>query len=188
MTYTRLKSGIEKRAQTDLRIATELTDIVEFLIVNGYVPGNDPIKTPDLKQQCPEASYHRIERLYDPIGMIQKQKQGPDTYLIHTRLDEIVNGQGVSAMVNEELSRIATHAKQNPAIRAVVAKARNVPPGQALQGLTNGNFAERRARLERIVNAIQNASNVSQGPYGKIIFRTPANLYRATSLAVQLYQ
>ena len=32
------------------------------------------------------------------MGMVLKFSQGPDTYLIHTRKDEIVNGQGVSAM------------------------------------------------------------------------------------------
>jgi hypothetical protein len=187
MSYTQLKSGIEKRAQTNLRIATELTDIVEFLIANGYVPGNDPIKTPDLKRQCPEASYHRVERLYSPIGMIQKQKQGPNTYLIHSQKG-VVNGQGVSQMVHNELQQVAKHAKQNPAIRAVVASARNVPQGQALNGLTNGNFSQCRDRLERIVTAIQDDPNVSQGPYSKIVFRTPANLYRASPLAVQLYR
>jgi len=187
MTRSRLKTNIEQRAQTDLRIAQELTDIIEFLITNGYVPGNQLIKTPDLKSRCVEASYNRIERLYDPIGMIQKYSKGPDTYLIHTRKDEIVNGQGVSSMVNTELQRVAKHAGQDPSVRAVVANARNVPPAQALQGLTNGGFAQRRDRLERIVNAIQNA-NVNQGSYGKIIFRTPANRYCASPLAVQLYQ
>jgi len=187
MTRPKLKSGIVKRAQTDLRIDQELTDIVEFLITHGYIPGEQAIKTPALKTQCPAASYNRIERLHDPIGMVQKYNKGPDTYLIHTRKDEIVNGQGVSAMVNEELSRIAKHVQQNPALRPVVADARNMGPGQVLQGLTNGGFAQRRDRLERIVDSIK-GSNVSQGPYGKIIFRTPANHYRASPLAVQLYQ
>lgn len=187
MSKSDLRLGIEKRAQTNLRIATELTDIVEFVITNGHVPGSDPIKTPALTQQCPEASYHRVERLYDPIGMLQKQKQGPKTYLIHGQKG-VVNGQGVSQMVNNELQQIAQHARQNPAIRTVVANARNVPLGQALQGLTNGNFAERRERLEHIVNAIQNDPAVNQGQYSKIVFRTPANLYRASPLAVQLYR
>lgn len=187
MTKAQLKSGIEQRAQTNLRTAMELTDIVEFLITNGYTPGGAKIKTPNLKQQCPEASYHRVERLHNEIGMVQKFKQGPSTYLIHGEKG-IVNGQGVSQMVYDELGKVAQHAKQDPTVRAVVATARNVPHSQALQGLTNGGFGERRERLERIVNAIQNNPNVSQGPYVKIVFRTPANHYRATPLAVQLYQ
>jgi hypothetical protein len=145
MSKTKLKSGIEQRAQTNLQIAAELTDIVEFLITHGYTPNGPNIKTPDLKSQCPEASYHRIERLHDEMGMVQKFKQGPSTYLIHGQKG-VVNGQGVSQMVNQELQKVAQHAQQNPAVRAVVAKARNVPPGQALQGLTNGNFADRRNR------------------------------------------
>lgn len=187
MTRTKLLDGIDKRANTDLRIAQELTDIVEFLIVNGYVPGNPAIKTPDLKARCSEANYHRIERLVHEMGMVLKFKQGPNTYLIHTRKDEIVNGQGVSAMVNEELRRVGQDAKQDPAVRRVVANARGVSPGQALQGLTKGGFADRRDRLERLVDAIQASPAVTQGPYGKIVFRTPANLYRASPLAVQLY-
>jgi len=187
MTRTQLQGGIEQRSQTNLRIASELTDIVEFLITNGHTPNGSKIKTPDLKNQCPQASYNRVERLHDEMGMIQKFKQGPSTYLIHGKKG-VVNGQGVSRMVNQELQKVAKHAKQNSSIRAVVANARNVPQGQALQGLTNGNFSDRRERLERIVNAIQNAPNVSQGSYAKIIFRTPANLYCATPLAVQLYR
>jgi hypothetical protein len=187
MTKTQLKSGIEQRAQTNLRIATELTAIVEFLITHGYTPNGPSIKTPDLKSQCPEASYHRIERLHDEIGMVQKFKQGPDTYLIHGQKG-VVNGQGVSQMVNKELQKVAQHVQQDPTVRAVVANARNVQPGQALQGLTSGSFGDRRDRLERIVDAIQNDPSVTQGPYVKIVFRTPANLYRASPLAVQLYR
>ena len=188
MARSHVKSGIEQRGSTNLRIAGELADITEFLITNGYVPAGPAIKTPDLESQCPEATYSRVIRLVDEMGMVHKFDQGPDTYLIHTRRDEIVNGQGVSAMVNEELNRLSQHAKQDPAIRRVVANARGIPVGQAFQGLFNGNFAERRDRLERLINAIQAAAQASQGDYGKIIFRTPANLYRATSLAVQLYQ
>lgn len=187
MSRAQLQNGIEQRANTNLRIATELTDIVEFLVTNGYTPNGPAIKTPDLKSQCPEASYHRIERLYDEMGMVQKYKQGPSTYLIHTQ-QGVVNGQGVSQMVNQELQQLAQHVKQNPAVRAVVANARNKPPGKALDGLMSGGFADRRERLENLVNAIQNAPNVTQGSYAKIIFRTPANLYRATPLAVQLYR
>ena len=187
MTRTHLRSGIEQRANTDLRISTELTDIVEFLITNGYVPNGPAIKTPDLTSQCPEASYYRVTRLYDELGMVLKFNQGPNAYLIHTRKDEIVNGQGVSSMVNEEFRRVVQHAQQNPTVRQVVANARNVPPGQALQGLRSGNFGERQRRLVRVVTAIQEDPRVAQGDYGKIIFRTPANLYRATPLAIQLY-
>jgi len=186
MSRRHLTDGIEQQANTDLRISQELTDIVEFLITNGYVPGGDAIKTPDLETQCPAASYYRVTRLYDEIGMVLKFSQGPDTYLIHTRLDEIVNGQNVSGMVDTELQQIIQHAQQNPAVRQVIGQARNVPAGQALQGLYSGNFAERRDRLERLVNTIK-GSHVTQGNYGKIIFRTPANLYRASPIAVQLY-
>lgn len=188
MTRADVTSGIEQQANTNLRIEGELTDIVEFLVTNGHVPGGPAIKTPDLTSQCPQASYYRVTRLYDEMGMVLKFDQGPSTYLIHTRKDKIVNGQGVSAMVNEELQRIADHAKRNPTVRQVVANARNVPVGNALQGLLNGGFGERRDRLEWIVNAIQGDARATQGDYGKIIFRTPANLYRATPLAVQLYK
>lgn len=187
MTRNQLKNGIEQRAQTNLRTATELTDIVEFLITNGYTDSNTTIKTPDLKTQCAEASYHRIERLHSKMGMVQKYKQGPSTYLIHGQKG-VVNGQGVSQMVNQELRKVAQHTQQDPAVRAVVANARNVPRGQALQGLTNGNFGDRRERLERIVTAIENDPNVSKGPYVKIVFRTPANHYCASPLALQLYR
>lgn len=187
MSKSQLRSGIEQRAQTNLRIAMELTNIVEFLIKNGYTPSGTTIKTPELKTQCQEASYHRVERLYDEMGMIQKFKQGPSTYLIHGQKG-VVNGQGVSRMVNNELRQVAQHAKQNPSVRAVVASVRNVPASQALQGLTNGGFEERRDRLERIVDAIRNDPSVTQGSYSKIIFRTPANHYKATPLAVQLYR
>lgn len=187
MTITDIKNSIETKAKTDLRIAEELTDIVEFLIINGYVPNGSAIKTPDLTARCPEASYYRVTRLVDEMGMVLKFKQGPETYLIHTRIDDIVNGQGVSAMVNEELRRVADHVTKDALVRQVVAAERGVPPGNALQGFHNGNFAERRDRLERIVNAIQNDPRVSQGPYGKIIFRRRPNFYRASPLAVQLY-
>lgn len=187
MTRAQLKSGIEQRAQTNLRIATELTDIVEFLITNGHTNSDSTIKTPDLKSQCPEASYHRIERLHDEIGMVQKYKQGPSTYLIHGQKG-VVNGQGVSQMVNQELGKVAQHVQQDPAVRAVVANARNVPPGQALQGLTNGNFGDRRDRLERVVTVIENDPNVTKGSYVKIVFRTPANHYCTSPLALQLYR
>lgn len=187
MTRIHLQTGIEQRANTNLRISAELTDIVEFLLINGYVPNGPAIKTPDLVNQCSAASYSRVIRLYDEIGMVLKFDQGPDTYLVHTRRNEIVNGQGVSSIVNEELGRVAQHTKQDSTIRQVVAAARNVPVGQALQGLRNGDFAERQERLVRIVTAIQQDSRVIQGDYGKIIFRTPANLYRATPLAVQLH-
>jgi hypothetical protein len=186
MSRNSLRNSIEQQATTNLRIGAELTDIVEFLITNGYVPNGPAIKTPDFTNQCSAASYYRIERLHE-LGMVQKYKKGPKTYLIHTRKDEIVNGQSVSKMVNEELHRVAQHAQQNPAVLTVVANARGTPQGQALQGLTNGGFAIRRNRLDDIVNAIQTAPNVSQGPYGKIIFRTPPNLYRASPIAVQLY-
>jgi len=186
MTRSQLKSGIEQRAQTNLQIAAELTDIVEFLITNGHTDSNTTIKTPALKSQCSEMSYNRIERLHSEMGMVQKYKQGPSTYLIHGQMG-VVNGQGVSQMVNQELRKVAQHAQQNSAVRAVVANARNVPAGKALQGLTSGNFGDRRERLERIVTAIEN-SNVTKGSYVKIVFRTPANHYCASPLAAQLYR
>ncbi len=188
MTYTDLRNRIEQQAQTNLRIGDELASVVEFLIVNGHTPGNSRIKTPEYTNQCQEASYHRIERLVHEMGMVQKYNQGPSTYLIHTRLDKIVNGQNVSQMVNDELDRVAQHASKSSAVRQIVANARGVPTGQALNRLKHGNFANRRERLERIVDAIAASSAVSQGPYGKIMFRTPANLYNATPLAVQLYR
>lgn len=188
MSRTHLKSSIEKQSSTDIRIAKELVDIVEFLVTNGHVPNGPAIKTPDLDNRCPEASYYRVERLHNELGLVQKQKQGPNSYLIHTRKDEIVNGQGVSKMVNEELSRLVDHVKQDQSVRQVVANKRGCSPQQALQNLFQGNFGERRDRLDMLVTAIKQNTSVSQGNYGKIIFRTPANLYRATSLAVQLYR
>lgn len=187
MSRTHLKNGIERQATTNLQIGDELANIVEFLVTNGYVPHGPAIKTPKLTSQCPEASYYRVTRLYDEMGMVLKFDQGPSTYLIHTRRDEIVNGQNVSGMVNEELRRLAQHAQRDSTVRRIVANARNVPVAQALQGLQNGNFADRRDRLEHLVNAVRNDPRVTQGDYGKIIFRTPANLYRASPLAVQLY-
>lgn len=187
MSRTHVKNGIEQRANTNLRIGEELADIVEFLISNGHVPGGSTIKTPTLRNACTAATYQRVERLHNEMGMVLKFKQGPNTYVIHTRLNRIVNGRGASSMVNKELRRVAQHARQNATIRQIVAATRSVPVGQALQNLFQGNFAIRRDRLERIVNEIQADSRVNQGDYGKIIFRTPANLYRASSLAVQVY-
>lgn len=183
-----LESGIDSRANTDLRTLTELADIVEFLITNGYTPARKAIKTPDLTAACPAASYSRLQRLHSEMGMVQKYSQGPNAYLIHTRLDEIVNGQGVSQMVNEELKRVSDHAKVDPQIRQIIADARDVSTSQALHGLWDGDFGDRQRRLVTIVSAIQNEPSVTQGDYGMIVFRNPANLYSATSLAVQLYE
>ena len=188
MSRTHLKTSIEQQVSTNLRIGSELTDIVEFLLTNGHGPKGQAIKTPDLENRCVEASYYRVTRLYDELGMVMKYSQGPNTYLIHTRLNEIVNGQGVSSMVNEELKRVAQHVKQNPTIRQIVASRRGKPVSQALQGVQKGNFPARQERLVEIVTAIQNDSRVTQGNYGMILFRTPANLYRATPLARQLYR
>lgn len=182
-----LQSGIERNANTNLQIGMELATIVEFLITNGHVPGGPAITTPDLTSQCPQASYQRVRRLVNEMAMVNQFDQGPTTYVIHTRLNDIVNGQNLTRMVNEELNRISAHTQQDPAIRQVVANARGVSVGQALQGLFSGNFVERRGRLDNLVRAIQSSPNVNQGNYGRIIFRTPPNLYRASPLAVQLY-
>lgn len=188
MSRTHLRTSIEQQSSTNLRIGPELADIVEFLITNGYIPNGPAIKTSDLTSRCSEASYYRVTRLHDELGMVMKFSQGPNTYLIHTRLNDIVNGQGVSSMVNEELRRVAQHARQNPTVRQIVASARGVPVSQALQGLQNGNFPTRQEFLVEIVTAIQNDSRVTRGNYGMVLFRTPANLYRATPLAIQLYR
>lgn len=182
-----LQAGIEQNARTNLQIGVELADIVEYLITNGHIPGGPAIDTPTLESQCPQASYQRVRRLVNEMALVLQFDQGPTTYVIHTRLDEIVNGQNLTQLVNEELRRIRNHAQQNSTVRQVVANARNVPQGQALQGLLNGGFVDRRIRLDDNVTAIQNNPNVTQGNYGRIIFRTPPNLYRAAPYAVQLY-
>lgn len=182
-----LQTGIERNANTNLQIGMELADIVEFLIVNGHIPGGPAINTPDLTSQCQQATYQRVRRLVNEMAMVNQFDQGPTTYVIHTRLNEIVNGQNLTRLVNEELDRISTHAQQNPAVRQVVANARGVPVGQALQGLFGGDFIDRRSRLDNLVRAIQSSPNVNQGNYGRIIFRMPPNLYLASPLAVQLY-
>lgn len=187
MSFADVQNGIENRANTNLRIGENLTDIIEFLIKNGYIPGGPAVKTPDLCERCPQASYSRVTRLYKEMGMVNKFSQGPDTYLIHARKDEIVNGQEVSAMVNEELRRILEHAKRDLDIRRCVATAQGKPPSMAFRGLFNGDFGERRGRLERTVHEIQREPRAIQGDYDKIVFKKPANLYRATPLAVQLY-
>lgn len=182
-----VRRSIEQKSTTNLRIGQELANITVFVVSNGHVPGGSLIETPDLTARCPEASYSRIERLVDEMGMLHKFTNGPKAYLIHQRTNEIVNGEGVSAMVDEELRRLANHVKKDPTVRQIVAATRNVSPGNALQGLFNGDFNERRVRLELLVHAIKNDPRVSQGAYGAIIFRRSPNEYCATPLAVQLY-
>lgn len=182
-----VRRSIEQKATTNLQIGQELTNITEFMITNGHVPGGSLITTPELTGRCPEASYSRVERLVDEMGMLNKFTNGPKAYLIHQRIGDIVNGEGVFAMVNEELRRLADHVRKDPVVREIVAATRNMSPGNALQGLFGGDFNERRSRLEQLVHTIRNDPRVSQGPYGAIIFRRSPNEYCATPLAVQLY-
>lgn len=183
-----IETAVEQNAKNNIQIAGELADIVEYLVTNGYYEGNGVIETPTLKKRCPEATYNRLRRLEEEIGIVQGLRDGPERYLIHTRLDEIVNDGPVSRMVDEELSRIEKHAKKDPGIRRVISRVRASTPTQALNGLKQGTFPERRKRLENTVRAIQADASVSQGDYGMIIFRKSPVRWQATHRAVTLYR
>ena len=188
MTIDTIKSKIEERSDKNIRICRELAEVVVWFCDGGITVSNDTaMKTKDVESSCPEASYHRLERLVN-LGFLNKvSTDNPDTWVIHTRFDEIVNGQDLSSLLHEEISRLSDHIKANRTVRNVVANALSVGGKRVTSELYDGGFPEKRKKLGIAVDAVRNDPRVAQGDYGKIIFRTDPNYYCATSFSERLY-
>jgi len=183
-----LQDGIENQANKQLRISDDLAEILEYLCSNGVTePNDDAEKTGTITSACSEATYQRLERLHE-LGFVKKFKKGPKTYVIHTRKDDIVNGEPLLPLVEEEIRRLIQHLQKDPVVKLVVANELGVKPSDVVTELRSGGFNEKQANLERSVEAIQEDAHVSQGDYGAVIFRHASNWYTATAHAVGLFE
>ena len=187
MSKYHLKNGIQNRSQKKVRISDELAEVLDFLCRNGLTESQDKsAKTAQITSACPEATYQRLERLHD-LGFVNKERKGPKTYVIHTRKDEVVNGQALLPLVEEELRRLKDHIRVNSTINLIVANELGISPSEVISDLEKGGFNEKQAKLERAVEAIEADPSVSKGQYGSIIFRHASNWYQASRRTEQLY-
>ena len=186
MTSDHIKRAVETRATNNVRIADELAEVIVWACNKGYTaPNDDSAKTKAFVDNCTEATYNRLERLND-LGLLYKIDKGPKTYIIHERRDEIVNGENLGPLVDEEIRRVCAHMKRNPLVEWVVAIALREP--DPVSALPKGPFSEKQENLREAVRAIEESPAVSKDDYGAVIFRNSANEYQATQKAVNLKQ
>ncbi|WP_257300922.1 hypothetical protein [Haloarchaeobius sp. FL176] len=186
MTANDIENELTNRSSKNLRIADDLAEIVVWLCNQGYtVPNDRTVKTATITKRCPEAKYQRLERLVE-LGMVNKVDKGPRSYIIHERRDEIVNGEDLTALIDEEIRRLCDHIDKDPNIEWVVSVELMDPDPKS--ALRSGSLWERQENLRRAIRAIENESRVSKGNYGVIKVRNSSNEYQATHRAVVLKQ
>lgn len=184
MAHKEIERAVEDRATKDVRIADELAEVIVWACNKGYtVPNEASAKTQTFCDNCTEATYDRLERLAD-LGLLYKIDKGPRTYIIHERRDEVVNGEDIDALIDEEIRRLCAHMNREPFVEWVVAIGLEEP--DPVNALPKGTFSERQENLREAVRAIEESSAVSKGNYGAVIFRNPSNKYQATKKAVRL--
>lgn len=136
-------------------------------------------------------------------GMVEGyQRPGPDGYAIaEWREDSIVNGE-VEEAPNEGLDAVIEHmhdehpehedgksvfaSGSETTVRNTLASRFDLKPKAVEKFLQSGDPVD---KLNKAVDAIEEAAGPEpRESYGKIIFRNPANLYRLTEFAVELYE
>ncbi|ELY39944.1 hypothetical protein C497_04277 [Halalkalicoccus jeotgali B3] len=142
----------------------------------------------DIEAACPEASYGRLRRLTEEIGLLNETSEGADSYLLNQRTNGRVYGDEMGPAVNDELQRVTQHINRDPHVRQVIAEALEVSPNQVNSVLFEGDLFEKRDRLEETVNAIKANETVQQGDYGRLDWRSTPNVYEATERAVSLHR
>jgi len=187
MSKSHLKTELKNRSSRNLTIAAELTEILEYLCVNGHVDGGSSIETKDLVSACPEAKYNRIERLVD-LSLVKKISQGADTWIIQTRTGEFLGRGQIRPALDTEITRLQRHLNSDFTAKRVVAGKLRTSPSRVVTELNSGGVWDRRQKLEDAIDAIEDYPGVSKGKYGKIIIRNPPNEYRATRRAETLYR
>lgn len=184
MAHDHVERAVEKRAINNVRIADELAEVIVWACNKGFtVPNDDSAKTRTFVDNCTEANYNRLERL-ENLGLLYKIDKGPKTYIIHERRDEIVNGESLGSLVDEEIRRVCAHMKRDPVVQRVVAAA--LRERDPVSALPKGSVSEKQENLREAVRAIEESSAVSKDNYGAVIFRNSANEYQATRKAVGL--
>lgn len=186
MSRKHLINAIKREADADIRIAPELAEVLAYTSSNAS-PGSGMYRA-DIEAACPEASYDRLRRLTEEIGLLNETSEGADSYLLNQRTNRRAYGDAMEPAVNEELQRVNQHIKSDPHVRQVVAKALGVSPNQVGSVLFEGDLFQKRDRLEKIINAIKANQTVQQGDYGRLDWRSTPNVYEATERAVSLHR
>lgn len=144
-----------------------------------------------------------LDHLID-IEIVETVAQnGPDTYIIHERRDEIVNGEDLEELVGIEIEALIRHIRSDdpadegdtpavadggqPIVREVVSDGLNVRPESVVDYLRVGETFDRFDKLSDAIDTIEESDDVEKrDAYDKITFRRSANRYRLTETAVEV--
>lgn len=193
------------REKGNTRSVEEQVTIAHAMWDHNLTPGNDGIKRNEVEEQLdldldysPRTS---LQHLVEAGIVAEFQRPGPNTYVIADwKEDGIVNGE-VEDAAEEGIVALLDHIEDNdpvegddtPAVadggvgvvRQVVSEAFDYEPQKVEEHLTTGDPVD---KLNDAVEAIQEHEEIStRDDYGEILFLRPANRYRLSGQAVELY-
>jgi hypothetical protein len=124
-----------------------------------------------------------------------RSQSGPDSYIIHERRDEVINGENLNEVVPEEIDRLIedmendekvaltadggeeTEEEEEVVIRDVLADEFGVDEDEVEETLRSGGVFDRMDNLGEAVEAIEESDDVEKGGEYDNIFVT-GNPYR----------
>lgn len=185
--------------------------IANILYKEELGPTSDGIKRKELEDKAEkldvelEYSIGTSLKNLREINVVKRWIKGPQFWIIHERLDDIVNGEDLEQLVNEEVERLIQDVQEDdtrdegdstPAVadggdevtrRDIVAQKLEIDPADVEEELRDGEVPDRMSDLEDAIEAIEDHPDVEKnGEYGPIVFRHNAYLYALTGNAMSL--
>lgn len=206
MTPDELERYIRKR-KGDLPSIDDLVTLAKLMLRDGMYPdeGND-LKKKHLKRVYGGDLGTKIDTCLKhlrEIGIVYRWFDGPSHFIIHERRDEIVNGEDLDTLVEDETERVITDMLSNDpseegdasaiadggeerTIRDVLSEEFDVDPKDVERKLRVGDTTDRMDKLGDAVDAIEDDPAVEKGDYGEIFFIHNPYRYELTERAVNL--
>lgn len=130
-----------------------------------------------------------ISRLVDDGYLRILGASGPETFIIHTRRQEIINGEDLDKNVGDEIGRVIGHINESEKIREAASDALGVEESEVEDYLVAGNTSDRINKLNEVVDNIQEhyPELFSEKRYGMIEFRNRAEQIQLTPKGIRSF-
>ena len=137
---------------------------------------------------------------------VERSQPGPDSYIIHERRDEIINGENLDEVVSEEIDRLVEDMEKDEkvaltadggeeaeavetVIRDVLADEFGVAGDEVEDAIRSGGVFDMMENLGDAVEAIEGSDDVKKGgDYDNIFITGNPYRYRPTDRAVALME
>lgn len=214
--YVQEKKGGKNSAEDQIEVAIAMyeQDIIE---------GEDVVRRTELSEILDDMDINleyslavSLDHLED-ANLVNRSISGPQIYIIHERRDEIVNGEDLEELVEEEVERFLEAMKKEPEINVeittdggmikkessdtvvtvweLIAEEMDVPEEEIPSELRSGDVPERMSKLEKAIDAVEEFheqfdihNNAEGDEYGRIIFRHNAYRYTLSGKAITLIE